>query len=253
MDDPQELPPGLALAWGAAAKTSKLGRPPSRNVQQVIDAAAELADAGGFEALSMPNLGRKLGLTANAVYRYVRSKDELLVLLAETGWGPPPDLEAAADLWRDAATTWTRAMIDRCDVHPWLVDLPVRGAPMTPNMLRWTEVILEAFIRTGLGPKAAIQCALLLDIYARRVASMRRDLSQSTAESVQSTAVRDFLLPLLHEHGYPVLAAIMTGDDYSDDLDEDDLTFGLTRILDGIDVLIRSERSDDVTPTSSPR
>jgi len=238
MEDPQQLPPGLALAWGVTAKTSNLGRPPSKSVQQVIEAAAELADAGGIEALSMPSLGRKLGLTANAVYRYVSSKDELLVLLAETGWGPAPDLKPGADQWRDAATTWTRAMIDRCDVHPWLVDLPVRGAPMTPNMLRWTEVILETFIRTGLAPTAAIQCALLLDIYARRVASIRRDLSQSTAESVQSTAVRDFLLPLLHEHGYPILAAMMAGDNYSDDLDEDDLTFGLTRILDGIDVLI---------------
>ena len=238
MDDSQQLPPGLALAWGAATKTSKLGRPPSQSVQQVIEAAAALADAGGFEAVSMPKIGRKLGLTANAVYRYVRSKDELVVLLAETCWGAPPELESGSDQWRDAATTWTRAMIDRCDVHPWLIDLPVRGAPMTPNMLRWTEVILESFIGAGLSPREAIQCALLLDIYARRVASMRRDLSRSTAESVQSTGVRDFLLPLLQEHGYPILADLMTGDDYSDDVDEDDLTFGLTRILDGIAVLI---------------
>ncbi len=190
----------------------------------------------------MPNLGRKLGLTANAIYRYVRSKDELLVLLAETGWGPAPRLKSGADLWRDAATTWTRAMIDRCDVHPWLVDLPDRGAPMTPNLLRWTEVILEPFIRAGLSSTEAIQCALLLDIFARRVAGIRRDLGHSTAGSVQSTAVRDFLLPLLHEHRYPILAAIMAGDDYSDDLDEDDLTFGLTRILDGIEVLITTNK-----------
>ena len=192
VDDPQQLPPGLALAWGAVPKTNKLGRPPSHSVQQVIEAAVELADAGGYEALSMPNLGRKLGFTANAVYRYVRSKDELLVLLAETGWGPAPNLEHDPDQWRTAATTWTLAMIDRCAVHPWLVDLPVRGAPMTPNLLRWTEVILDLFVRAGLGPKAAIQCALLLDIYARRVASMRRDLGQRTADSVQSTAVRGF-------------------------------------------------------------
>ena len=201
----------------------------------------------------MPSLGRKLGLTANAVYRYVSSKDELLVLLAETGWGPPPGLNSGADQWRDAATTWTRAMIDRCDVHPWLVDLPVRGAPMTPNLLRWTEVILESFIRAGLNPKEAIQCALLLDIYARRVAGMRRDLSQSTAESVQSTAVHGFLLRLLQEHGYPILAGLMAGDTYSDDLDEDDLTFGLTRILDGIDVLITTSKRQDPAVAPPPR
>lgn len=238
MDDPLQLPPGLTLAWGATGKTNRLGRTPSQSVRQVVEASVELADAEGFAALSMPNIAKKLGLTANAIYRYVRSKDELLVLLAEAGWGPAPDLSSGADRWRDAATTWARAMVDRCEVHPWLVDLPERGAPVTPNLLRWTEVILESFTATGLSPPESIRCALLLDIYARRVAGMRRDLRQSTAGSVQSTAVQGFLLPRLHEHGYPILAALMAGDTYTDDVDEDDLAFGLTRILDGIEVLI---------------
>lgn len=221
----------------------KVGRTPSRSVQEVVEAAVELADEGGFDALSMPSLGRRLGLTANAIYRYVRSKDELLVLLAETGWGPAPSLDTGADRWRAAATTWTRAMIDRCAVHPWLVDLPVRGAPVTPDMLRWTEVILESFMCAGLNSAEAIQCAFLLDIYARRIAAVRRDLARSTSTPVQSAAVRGFLLPRLREHGYPILAAMMAGDTYSDDVDEDDLTFGLTRILDGIDILITRKQA----------
>lgn len=69
---------------------------------------------------------------------------------------------------------------------------------------------------------------------------------------MQSTAVHGFL-PLLREHGYPVLAAIMAGDDYSDDLDEDDLTFGLTRILDGIDVLITTNKRRHAAAASRPR
>lgn len=248
--DPQELPPGLALAWGVPAKTSKLGRTPSRSVEQVVEAAIDLADADGFAALSMPRLAKKLGLTANAIYRYVRSRDELLVLVAETGWGPPPDLVSGAGRWRTAATTWTQAMIDRCDVHPWLVDLPVRGAPMTPNLLRWTEVILETFTGAGLSPKDAIQCALLLDLYARRIAGMRRDLRRSSAGSVNATAVRNFLLPLLHENGYPIVAALMADNDYSDDIDDSDVNFGLTRILDGIDGLLPGNRSHHTADTA---
>ncbi|WP_433150056.1 TetR/AcrR family transcriptional regulator [Actinomadura nitritigenes] len=228
----------MALAWGLPTKTGKLGRPPSQTVEQVVEAAIDLADAEGFAALSMPKLAKKLGLTANAIYRYVRSRDELLVLVAEAGWGPAPDLVSGADRWRTAATTWTQAMIDRCDVHPWLVDLPVRGAPMTPNLLRWTEVILETLTGAGLSPKEAIQCALLLDVYARRVAGMRRDLRQSSAGSVKSTTVQDFLLPLLRERGYPIVATLMAGGDYSDDIDDSDVAFGLTRILDGIEGLL---------------
>lgn len=45
----------------------------------------------------------------------------------------------------------------------------------------------------------------------------------------------------------------MAGDDYSDDLDEDDLTFGLTRILDGIDVLITTNKRRHAAAASRPR
>ncbi|GLP64890.1 hypothetical protein TUSST3_15100 [Streptomyces sp. TUS-ST3] len=163
-----------------------------------------LADAEGFAALSMPNIAKRVGLTANAIYRYVSSRDELLVLVAETAWGPAPDLETGTDQWRAAAATWTRAMIERCDTHPWLPDLPIRGAPATPNLLRWTEVLLEALTGAGLSPAESLGCALLLDGYARRIASARRDVRNSSAAPVESAAVARFLQPRLHEHGYPI-------------------------------------------------
>jgi hypothetical protein len=61
---------------------------------------------------------------------------------------------------------------------------------------------------------------------------------ESTAAPVRSAAVARFLRPLLQEHGYPLLAAMMTRDEYDDAVDEDDVDFGLTRVLDGIEVLI---------------
>jgi hypothetical protein len=50
--------------------------------------------------------------------------------------------------------------------------------------------------------------------------------------------VSRFLRPLLHEHGYPILASMMTANEYDDAIGDDDVAFGLTRILDGIEVLI---------------
>ncbi|WP_405913660.1 TetR/AcrR family transcriptional regulator [Streptomyces sp. NBC_00963] len=236
--DDERLPPGLALAWGLTAKSGQLGRKPSQSVEGIVEAAVGLADAEGFAALSMPNIARRVGLTANAVYRYVSSRDELLVLAAEAAWGPAPDLETGTDQWRAAAARWTRAMIERCDTHPWLPDLPIRGAPATPNLLRWTEVLLEALTGAGLSSAESLGCALLLDGYARRIASARRDVRDSSAAPVQSAAVTRFLQPLLHEHGYPILASMMTHNEYDDAIGDDEVDFGLTRILDGIEVLI---------------
>jgi AcrR family transcriptional regulator len=237
-NEDERLPPGLALAWGLTAKPGRLGRKPSQSVEGIVEAAVGLADAEGFAALSMPNIARRVGLTANAIYRYVSSRDELLVLVAETAWGPAPDLETGWDQWRAAAARWTRTMIERCDTHPWLPDLPIRGAPATPNLLRWTEVLLEALTGAGLSPAESLGCALLLDGYARRIASARRDVRNSSAAPVRSAAVTRFLQPLLHEHGYPILASMMTHNEYDDAIGDDDVDFGLIRILDGIEVLI---------------
>ncbi|HZX07701.1 helix-turn-helix domain-containing protein [Kribbella sp.] len=248
LTDDADLPPGLVLAWGLPAKAHRLGRKPTQSVEQIVEAALELADADGFAALSMPKIAQKLGLTANAIYRYVRSRDELLVLLGDAAWGPAPDGVADAQHWRVAATVWTQAMVDRCDVHPWLCDLPIRGAPMTPNLLGWTEAILKALTRAGLSPSESLSCALLLDGYARRTASARRDVRDSTTTSVRPEAVARFLEPRLRELGYSTLAALMAGDQYSDEVHEADVTFGLDRILDGIDVLITQKQSAGVRP-----
>jgi AcrR family transcriptional regulator len=245
MTDDAHLPPGLVLAWGPPARSNRLGRKPTQSVEQIVDAALELADAEGFAALSMPKIAQKLGLTANAIYRYVRSRDELLVLLGDAAWGPAPDGVAEIPDWRAAATVWTQAMVDRCDIHPWLCDLPIRGAPMTPNLLGWAEAILKALTGAGLSPAESLSCALLLDGYARRIASARRDVRDSSASSVEPAAVTRFLEPRLHELGYSILAALMAGDQYTDEIHDDDVTFGLDRILDGIDVLIGQRRSTD--------
>ena len=243
LTDDAHLLPGLVLAWGLPAKSNKLGRKPTQSVEQIVDAALELADADGFTALSMPKLAQKLGLTANAIYRYVRSRDELLVLLADAAWGPVPAQVADARDWRAGATAWTQGMVDRCDVHPWLCDLPIRGAPVTPNLLGWAEAILQVLTGAGLSPTEGLSCALLLDGYARRIAAARRDVRDSSTTSVQPAAVSRFLEPRLHELGYSILAGLMAGDQYTDEIHEADITFGLDRILDGIDVLIAAKRS----------
>ncbi|MFF0454419.1 TetR/AcrR family transcriptional regulator [Nocardia africana] len=239
--DDAELPQGIALAWGLPVKSNQLGRRPSRSLEQVVDAAIELADADGFTAISMPKIAQRIGLTANALYRYVSSRDELLVLVAEAAWGPVPGLVCDAHDWRAAATIWTRAMIERCDIHPWLCDLPIRGAPVTPHLLGWTEAILTVLTGAGLSPSESLGCALLLDGYARQIANARRDVRESNTASVQSAAVTRFLEPRLRKLGYSILASMMAENEYSDDILDDDIAFGLERILDGIAALITSK------------
>src|SRR4051794_441692 len=106
--DKPPLPPGLALAWGVTSP-GRRGPKPAHSVEKIVEAAAELADAHGIAALSLPKVAARIGVTTNALYRYISSKDELFVLLREAGWGTPPESIQRAANWRDGVTAWTYA------------------------------------------------------------------------------------------------------------------------------------------------
>src|SRR5262245_15634316 len=57
---------------------------------QVVRAALELLDEVGLEALTMRGLAERLGVKAASLYRHVRHKDELLVLLGDEISGEIP-------------------------------------------------------------------------------------------------------------------------------------------------------------------
>jgi hypothetical protein len=173
------------------------------------------------------------------MYRYVSSKDELLVLVADAAWRPAPLSILAAEGWRAGAQAWVQAVVDRYAERPWLLDLPIRGAPVTPNLLHWLEILLQALAGTGLNQHDALGCAVLLDGYTRSYANLVRQLAASDTAPVESPAVYGFLVPRLQAGGYPMLTAMFTHHEYEDTVD-DDLEFGLARILDGIQTLIDS-------------
>ncbi|MFI7063520.1 TetR/AcrR family transcriptional regulator [Kribbella sp. NPDC050124] len=232
-EDRAALPPGLALSWGVLP-VQRRGPKPALSVEQIVDTGIEFGDRDGFEAISLQRIAAHLGVTTNAMYRYVRSKDELIVLVHEKAIGTPPELPAD---WRAAATAWVQAQVDRFAERPWMLDVPIRGAPVTPNMLRWVEVMLQALAGTGLSQHDNLGCLLLLNGFAHNYASMVRQLSASDNTPVQAEEVGSFLVPRLAEGNYPMLLSLYTNQEYEDGVD-DDFEFGLTRILDGIQVLI---------------
>lgn len=236
------LPPGLALAWGFTPPAGRRGPRPGFTIAQIVEAAVGLADTEGFAALSMPKIAKRLSITANALYRYVNSKEELLVLIAEAAWGPPPDSLRRDTHWRKAVTEWVLAILDRYLTHPWLLDMPVRGTPATPNLLRWLETFMECMADCGLTESDIIGCALLLDGYTRSTAHLARDLRESMIQPAHRAATAEFLQPLLRDRGFPLMSAAMASQHPEEDrVDDTDIEFGLKRILDGIEVLISTK------------
>ena len=229
----EELPPGLALSWGVHP-VQRRGPKPALSVDLIVATGIEFGDRDGFEAISLQKIAAHLGVSTNAMYRYVRSKDELIVLVNDKAIGLPPPLPAG---WRAAATAWVGAQVKLYAERPWLLDVPIRGAPVTPHVLRWMEVMLQALAETKLSQHDNLGCLMLLDGYARNYANLARQLGAGDNAPVQAEQVGRFLVPRLIEGDYPMLTAMYTNAGYEDGLD-DDFEFGLNRILDGIQVLI---------------
>ena len=63
----------------------------------VIEAALQLADREGLDAVSFRRVGTQLGVTAMALYRYVSSKEELLGAMMDRVFGEfelPPTVDS---------------------------------------------------------------------------------------------------------------------------------------------------------------
>jgi AcrR family transcriptional regulator len=232
------LPPGLAAAWGVVETEGRRGPKPAHTVDEVVEAAMALADEEGIVAASLPRVAARIGVSTNALYRYVSSKEELLVLVADRAWGDPPVLPPD---WRDAAALWARRLFEQFVSRPWLLDVP-RTVPLTPHNAAWLEVLVEALIPTGMGAQQMLNCAYLLDSHARYGADLRRnaptpaELRRANPDRQHAVdAVRQFLDVQLRARRLDAVADVMREPMFlADEPPLDGFEFGLDRILDGI-------------------
>ncbi|TDU91912.1 TetR family transcriptional regulator [Kribbella voronezhensis] len=233
---PAQLPPGLALSWGVHP-VQRRGPKPALTVEQIVATGIEFGDGQGFDAISLQKIAAHLGVSTNAMYRYVSSKDELIVLVADKAWGRAPAHILQTSGWREGSRAWVKAQIDRYAERPWLLEVPIRGAPVTPNLLHWLETLLRVLDDTGLSQHDMLGCAVLFDGHVRSYANLFRQLAASDSTPVESQAVGAFLVPRLSSAGYDKILSLYTNHEYEDTVD-DDLDFGLATILDGIQALI---------------
>jgi AcrR family transcriptional regulator len=89
-----------------------------------------------------------------ALYRHVRDKDELLVLLIDRRAAllPVPDVPADADPRTRLLALYT-VLYDGLSASPWVVDVLVKGDLIAPSVLRIVDGILAAFLDAGLTPE----------------------------------------------------------------------------------------------------
>ena len=240
-NDP-ELPRAVALAWGVAANPQR-GPKREMSIERIVDAAVEIADAGGLSAVSMSSVASALGFTPMSLYRYVTSKDDLLVLMQERGIGVPPESIPEADDWRDAIRAWARETAQLYVDHPWLLDIPIEGTPQTPNNLAWMDAGLAALKGLPLDYEDKVSAMLAVMAQVRWQSVVLRGYMQAaqaagiTPDAIDSRA-SGLLEQLITPEGFPEVHAALEAGVFSAESDADSLGFGLERVLDGVDAYL---------------
>lgn len=140
-------------------------RRPAHTRADIARAAVEIADAEGFEAVSMRRVAERLGAGTMTLYHYVRNKDELITLMSDAVMAEVlvPEDELADD-WRTAVTqiaTRTRAAFA---AHHWIFERMGDGRP-GPSGMRHFEQSLRAVAPLGLGRNETFELIGLVDDY----------------------------------------------------------------------------------------
>jgi AcrR family transcriptional regulator len=191
--------------------------------EQIAATAIAIADADGFEAVSMRRVARELGAGTMTLYHYVRTKDDLVTLMDDALMGEVlvPDDELPLDDWRTALTeiaTRTRATFLR---HPWSFE-GLGEASGGPNGMRHFEQSLAAVSQTGLDERSQLELIMLVDDYV--FGYVLRELQMSTEHdpAAMPPTVRQFFTDLLGSGDYPRIQRLV-GDD--------DAVTGFTRVV----------------------
>jgi AcrR family transcriptional regulator len=232
-----ELPRYLQLLWGVETP-GRRGPKPGQSIESIGQAAVRIADADGLDAVSMKAVAHEVGMTTMSLYRYLDAKDELYEVMLHCAYGPPDRGLTTRGSWRGRLERWCLAIADRILAHPWTVRVPITGPPRTPNHLRWTDAGLRALAPTNLTEQQKLSALLTVDGYVRSLVAQSLQIG-AVGPAAGSEQVRWDIAGLLDEDTFPALVAAAPAlEDEDDDFFTDELAFGLTLVLDGIERLI---------------
>ncbi|MGO1286093.1 MAG: TetR/AcrR family transcriptional regulator [Brachybacterium sp.] len=108
--------------------------------QQIIDAARTLFATRGFARASMTDLVDASGLSTGAIYRYFRSKDEIIVAICEQSSGALPETLTAETI--DAFLQQIRRLA-REEGHARLIAQIYAEAAISPQLATLVEHQVE--------------------------------------------------------------------------------------------------------------
>ena len=138
-----------------------MGRRPQIDRAAVIDAAMQLADGSGLEAVTMHAVAQRLDVTPMALYRHVDGKQALLDGMVErllTGYPLPP----ADAPWPGRLTAMAEGIRSTAKQHPAVFPLLLTRPAATPGARTVRDNVQAALREAGLAADDAARAERLI-------------------------------------------------------------------------------------------
>lgn len=224
----------------------------------VIQTAIQLADEGGFDALSMRRLAQALGVEAMSLYYYMKSKDELLADMADAVMAEvdPPAARKPSE-WKIAVRASAMSYRDALRRHTWAHGLMNAPSRVRPAQLRYNESLLRTLRKGGFSPRMTHHAYHILDAHVIGSTLWEAGVMAAISKAKLEDVARKFLaqlpreqFPYFFEHAEQHMTKLTKGDRHPFEI-------GLDLILDGLERMRGVESAPARVPrrkrTPSPR
>ncbi|GAA2229297.1 GntR family transcriptional regulator [Kitasatospora cystarginea] len=235
----ENRPPSRRRSPTTASSENELTR------ERIVRVAVGIADGEGLAAVSMRTVAARLGVAAMSPYRYVNSKDDLVLLMADAVFGEKAYPVEPPDGWRVRLELGARTLWGIYRRHPWLAQVGSLTRPlMLPALMTHAEWALAALDGHGLDPTTMFDLHVLFYSYVQGIAvHLEREAQAEAATGLSEDQWMDRQTPayeaIVAATRYPVFARIAGSLKHGYDLDLDTLfEFGLKSLLDGIALII---------------
>jgi AcrR family transcriptional regulator len=242
-DAEREVAQATGPIWGRPEPGARRAR---FTREEIAEAALAVADAEGFDAVSMRRVASELGAGTMTLYHYVRTKDELVALMDNAIMGEVviPEGQLPAD-WREALKLVARRSHDAFQRHPWAL-AAMTDAQIGPNGMRHLEQSVAAVAELDIDLVSTFEIISLVDEYVFGYAMRQREPGPDDPDARERwlAQVSQYVDEQLETGEYPQLAGLMPEGGmaavwermHESEATEDRFERGLERLLDGIEL-----------------
>ncbi|MBD1320751.1 TetR/AcrR family transcriptional regulator [Gordonia hankookensis] len=223
--------------------------------EEIIKGAFELAEEIGVDNLSMPLLGKHLGVGVTSIYWYFRKKDDLLNAMTDRAlerYGLAAALKHSSDDWRTRLHDHAHAMRDVFLKNPILCDLILIRSSLGPRNAQLgaleIERSVENLMREGLSLEDAYDSYSAVQLHVRGSVVLERLHEKNKAEDSAAQAYYENLI--ITPDQTPLLAEAAAKGRVGGAPDEQNFEYGLSCILDHTSRLIDEQKN---APTSAAK